>query len=198
MTDPDNIDIANFYITCQGVNPFLVNLGRSYFWRTKLGNGIGNLYSPDFCGNNCPCPNNQYLKDSLMSLKAMFKRYQDIHSALECSAIHPIYKSTYEDALCTSFFEGSSILWLSVTVALIAMFCLAVCSVYVLHYFGKYWHLDSNNLNLKFLEIDYDEADRFIHGEEDNVLYVLEGRSSKNHKYELASDEDESEALKIE
>eukprot|EP01036_Dinobryon_divergens_P027971 gene27971-36840_t len=128
----DYYNTVSYYTTCAGSNPLDQYLNSAQSTIESLLTTVQTSYL-----NNAACSSVQsYFSASISEMNAILAIISQAESAASCSPIQDQVSQGLQDGLCSSFFEGVYVLWLSQYGAATCFFLIIIVSSIVYQYFG--------------------------------------------------------------
>lgn len=169
---PDSaLDVATYYGTCNGTNPFDESISSSYEALYDLNTSITFLVSPGGL-----CENNPYLLSCYGPINDMFANLTIITENIACDPLQEEWGNVFNEAVCYDYFISLYILFYTLIGLLICFFPLLVISSLLYQYFGALWKTEEGHI----LEIP-------IRDSEGNPLASLPGVSLTRETREPSS-----------
>lgn len=169
---PDSaLEVATYYSTCNGTNPFDESISLSYEALNDLNTSITILVRPGGV-----CENNPYLLSCFGPINDMYANLTIITDNTVCEPLQSEWGNVFNDAICYDYFISLYILFYTLILLIISFFPLLVISSLLYQYFGALWKTEEGHV----LEIP-------IRDSEGNPLSSLPGVSLSREAMEPSS-----------
>jgi hypothetical protein len=161
VTPDSALDVATYYGTCNGTNPFDESLTSAYEAVNDLNASITFLVQPGGL-----CENNPYLLACYPSIDDIYSNLTFISDGIQCQPIQNEWATVFNKSLCRDYYSALYIVFETLIGILITFFPLLIISSLLYQYFGTLWKAEEGHT----LEIP-------IRDSEGNPLGTLSGIS---------------------
>ena len=100
-----NLDVYDYYLTCEGQSPFQEDLDDASFYAQEAENGVNTLLAG-------PCAGNAALQDARDTINGIQDTIVDVEDLAECDPIQDEALDTLYEGFCKKTFRGVYGIWL--------------------------------------------------------------------------------------
>lgn len=139
---PDSaVDVATYYGTCNGTNPFDESLSSAYDAVNDLNSSITFLVQPGGL-----CENDPYLLACYPSIDDIYTNLTVISDGIQCQPIQNEWATIFNKSLCRDYYAALYIIFETLVGILVTFFPLLVISSLLYQYFGTLWKAEEGHI----------------------------------------------------
>lgn len=141
ITPDSALDVATYYGTCNGTNPFDESISSSYAALNDLNTSIAILTRPGGL-----CEDNPYLLACYGPINDMYANLTIITENIECEPLQNEWGRVFNKAMCHDYFISLYILFNTLIGLIICFFPLLIFSSLLYQYFGTLWKAEDGHI----------------------------------------------------
>eukprot|EP01038_Epipyxis_sp_PR26KG_P005767 gene5767-7963_t len=130
-------NITNYYISCEGLNPFASSIATAQELVTNTTNLLNEIIPL--------CNDNSYLEDALAQTQNMQLNFQAIANVTACPPTQNQLVTLLQNGICNDTFKGFFTIWLSQLICGLFLFFVTISIGLVYYYYGRYWNMDEES-----------------------------------------------------
>ena len=135
-------DMATYYSTCVGTDPFDSYLTEASNGVTDFSTEFGSTFDT-MCFSNHP----EYTANVAAAAASISSSLSQVSAQTDCEPIYMVYNQFLNQGICDNTFTGMWNVWLSVCVTSISLYFLMCFSSVMWQYFGVAWKLRPDNVH---------------------------------------------------
>jgi hypothetical protein len=139
VTPDSALDVATYYGTCNGTNPFAASLSDAYAAVNALNTSLAVL-----TGSGGSCEGNPFLLACYPAVDAIYGELASIDGNIACEPIQEQWVNVFNKAICHDYYMGLYIIFYVAAFTLVLLFIVMVTWSLLYQYFGKLWDTDEH------------------------------------------------------
>jgi hypothetical protein len=140
VTPDSALDVATYYGTCNGTNPFDESLTAAYIAVDDLNASITFLVQPGGL-----CENNPYLLACYPAIDDIYANLTSISADIACEPIQDEWDTVFNKAVCSDYFLAVYLLVQIIIGIFLTYFPLLIVSSLLYQYFDSLWNTDEGH-----------------------------------------------------
>lgn len=141
VTPDSALDVATYYGTCNGTNPFDESITAAYEAVDDLNASITFLVQP-----GGQCEGNPYLLACYPSIDDIYSNLTVISDDIQCAPIQDEWATVFNKSVCRDYYAAIYTVWNTLIGILITFFPLMIIASLLYQYFGALWTTEEGHV----------------------------------------------------
>ncbi|CAE7675145.1 unnamed protein product, partial [Symbiodinium microadriaticum] len=139
ITPDSALEVATYYATCNGTNPFASSLSDAY-----SAVGILNASLTALTESGGPCDGNPYLLACFPTVDDIYSELGTVEGNIHCEGLQQQWVNVFNESACHDYYLGLYILFYTMAGTTLLLFILLVIWSLLYQYFGDLWNANEH------------------------------------------------------